>query len=291
VIDDWLGQIPRFPVKTFEGTFHLKHHKADTIINHLTKYDTFWRQTVCRAGKPSIYPYVKFLCAQTMLCHSVSASAFINYFQMGETTSRRCLSKLTTGMVQCNALANIHLRKPTKSDARNIVELQQADHKIPAMMGSLDITKVHWKNCPTAWKGQFSRTREITGLGLEAVVDHSLWFWYAEFGYPGTLNDINVWKCSALFKSMINVDHEKLDFDFVVDGEVFLKLFNVVDGIYPSLTQFLLAELDPHINIACSFAADQEAHRKDIERVSGVLKIKYVLLLPPINLHYHNDTY
>jgi hypothetical protein len=79
---------------------------VDTIINHLAKSDQFWRQTLCRAGKPSISPHVKFLCAQKMLCYGISSSAFVEYFQMGETTSRRCLSKLTRGMVDCNALVN-----------------------------------------------------------------------------------------------------------------------------------------------------------------------------------------
>jgi hypothetical protein len=56
-----------------------------------------------------------------VLCYGVSASAFIDYFQMGDTTSRRCLSKLTMGMDSCHDLASIHLRKATLSDAKNIV--------------------------------------------------------------------------------------------------------------------------------------------------------------------------
>jgi hypothetical protein len=130
-----------------------------------------------------------------MLCYGISASAFVDYFQMGETTSRRCLSKLTPGMVDCDALANVYLRKPTKSDARNIVKLHEKVHKIPGMMGSLDVMKVHWKNCPTARKGQFQGSEKYSGLGLEAVVDNNLWFWHAAFGFPGTLNDINIWEC------------------------------------------------------------------------------------------------
>ncbi len=83
VMDDWLGPIPRFPDKSFECTFRIKRVMVDTIINHLAKRDSFWRQTLCRAGKPSISPYVKFLCGQKMLCYGVSASAFVDYFQMG----------------------------------------------------------------------------------------------------------------------------------------------------------------------------------------------------------------
>ena len=66
------------------------------------------------------------------------------------------------------------------------------------MMGSLDVTKVHWKKCPTAWKGQFQGREKISSIGLEAVVNNNLWFWHAAFGFPGTLNDINIWERLSL---------------------------------------------------------------------------------------------
>ncbi len=112
-------------------------------------------------------------------------------------------------------------------------------HKIPDMMGSLYVTKVHWKNCPTAWKGQFQGREKYQGLGLEAGFDNNLWFWHAASGFPGTLNDINIWEHSALFESMINGEHEKLDFDYVVDREVFSKMFYLVNGIYPYLSRYV----------------------------------------------------
>jgi hypothetical protein len=63
-------------------------------------------------------------------------------------------------------------------------------------------------------------------------VDNNLWFWRAYFGFPGTLNDINIWERSSLFESMINGEHDELDFDFIVDGQVFTELFYLVDDIY-----------------------------------------------------------
>jgi hypothetical protein len=68
------------------------------------------------------------------------------------------------------------------------------------------------------------------------VVDTNLWFWHDAFGCPGTLNDTNIWERSSLFESMINGEHDELDFDFLVDGEVFSKLFYLADGIYPQLS-------------------------------------------------------
>ena len=64
---------------------------------------------------------------------------------------------------------------------------------------------------------------------------------------------------------MINGEHNELEFDFLVDGEVFSKLYFLVDGIYLQLSRFLSSESNPHTNNAFSFAEDQKAHRKDIE--------------------------
>ncbi len=137
------------------------------------------------------------------------------------------------------------------------------------------------ENCPTAWKGQFQGREKYAGLGLEAVVDTNLWFWHAAFGFSGTLNDINIWERSALLESMVNGEYEKIDFNYFVDGEVFSILFYLVDGVYPSLSYFILSESDPHTNIAYSFATDQESLRKDVERGFGVLKINFLAIDSP----------
>ena len=117
------------------------------------------------------------LCPE-VLCYGVSVSAFIYHFQMRETTLRRCLSKLTTGMVCCDALANIYLRKPTKLDAKNIVNLHQQVHKIPGMMGLLDVTKVHGKNCPTDGRvnSKAERSMQVQDWRQSAAIDNNLWF-------------------------------------------------------------------------------------------------------------------
>ena len=123
---------------------------VDIMIDHLAKHNKFWRQIVCRAEKPSISPCVKFLCGLKMLCYGVSASDLFEYFQMGKSRLRTCLSKLTQGIVERNSLANVYLQRPTKLDARNKVSLHEKVRKIRGMMGLLDVTKVHWRHSPTA---------------------------------------------------------------------------------------------------------------------------------------------
>ena len=80
---------------------------------------------------------------------------------------------------------------------------------------------------------------------------------------------------------MVNGEHKKLDFDYVVDGEVCSELFYFVDGIYPSLSCFISSES----------ATNQESLRKDVERSFGALKIKFLTLTHPINLHHRDNIY
>jgi hypothetical protein len=56
---------------------------------------------------------------------------------------------------------NIYLRRPTKSDTMNIVDLHLQVHNIPGTIGSLNVAKFHWKNCPTAWKANFKVKRSL----------------------------------------------------------------------------------------------------------------------------------
>ena len=67
------------------------------------------------------------------------------------------------------------------------------------MLGSLDCMHWKWKNCPTAWVGQYAGRSESPTIILEAVADYDLWIWHAYFGMPGTNNDINVLKLSNFF--------------------------------------------------------------------------------------------
>ena len=82
--DDWMGPVPRVSDKSFERTFRITRSMVETLVTHLAKRDSFWRQTVCRAGRPSICPYVKFLMGMKMICYGVSGNAFVDYFQMSD---------------------------------------------------------------------------------------------------------------------------------------------------------------------------------------------------------------
>ena len=70
------------------------------------------------------------------------------------------------------------------------------------MIGSLDCMHWTWKNCPTAYGGQYTGKEKEPTIIFEAVASYDTWIWHAFFGLPGTLNDLNVLDCPPLFKNL-----------------------------------------------------------------------------------------
>jgi hypothetical protein len=177
-----------------------------------------------------------------MICYGVSASAFVDYHKFSESTARRCIHHLTKGLVTCPLLSGVYLRNASKADAHRVTGMHHHVHKMPGMLGSLDVTKVAWKNCP-----------KYATIALESIVDYNLWFWHASFEFPGTLNDINIWERSSLLESMINEQHDMIDHEFCLNGVLFNKHLYLVDGIYRSLPRFLGLETDPATKLDGAF--------------------------------------
>ena len=242
-------------------------------------------------GKLSDSPVVKFLVAQKMICYGMSVNAFKDYFQIGELTGDQCLSKLCTGIVSSLKYSNLCLRFPTRSDAQRVVNLHKEVHGIDCMIGSLDVTKIHWLSCPTAWKGQFEGREGIPTIGFEAVADYNLWIWHSAFGFPGLMNGINIWERSPLLELMIMVLMTKLILILLSMGNPFWKLYNLVDGIHPLLSRFVPIISDPSTRSDQEFAKKQESIEKSIERVFGLLRKKFLALSSGMRFYAMDDIF
>jgi hypothetical protein len=109
VRSNWYSPCPRFDDCQFEHTYRIKRSMDEGIICHLTAFDSFWLQSIDCCRREMIDPIVKFLSAQKLICYGVSFSAFKDYFQMGESTVRLCLRKVTGGIVMCLAISDQYL--------------------------------------------------------------------------------------------------------------------------------------------------------------------------------------
>uniref|UniRef100_A0A0D3BRF8 Nuclease HARBI1 n=1 Tax=Brassica oleracea var. oleracea TaxID=109376 RepID=A0A0D3BRF8_BRAOL len=134
-----------------------------------------------------------------------------------------------------------------------------------------------WKNCPTAWKGQYTWGSGKPTIVLEAVASYNLWIWHVFFGPPGTLNDFNVLDRSPVFDDIINGQAPQVTYS--VNGREYHLAYYLPDGIYPKWTTFIQSIPLPQGPQAVLFAQRQEAVQKDVERAFGVLQARFAIIM------------
>ncbi|XP_019100954.1 PREDICTED: uncharacterized protein LOC104789701 [Camelina sativa] len=110
---------------------------------------------------------------------------------------------------------------------------------------------------------------------LEAVADYDLWIWHAYFGMPGSNNDINVLKASNLFSKLAQGTAPPAN--YIIKGNKYTICYYLADGIYPKWLTIVHTISNPDGPKKKLFAAKQEACRKDVERVFGVLQSKFAI--------------
>ena len=222
------------------------------------------------------------------LAYGCAPAAFLDYFQMGETTARDSL-KIFCKAVVSSHLKETYLRPMTRDDAIRISRMHEEEFGVAGIMGCLDCMHVYWRNCPMAWQGQYKGKEDLALVVLEAVADYNTWFWHQYFGPPGTLNDINIWDRSPLLRSFLNGEMDTIDFSYEINGKMFNKVFYLVDGIYPELSRFCKTISIPLGRNQAKYSKWQEGSRKSVERAFGILQRKFQILTRPVELFYEED--
>ena len=120
----------------------------------------------------------------------------------------------------------------TSSEA-DIVRIQNMSAKrgFSGCTSSLDCMHWEWKNCPTAYHGQYKGKEKRPTIILEGVADDELWIWHAFFGMPGACNDINVVDNSPLFDEIM-AGLFPPSTQYVINGVSRSRGYYLADGIY-----------------------------------------------------------
>jgi Plant transposon protein len=113
----------------------------------------------------------KVLLPLKTFAYGVAPHAFSDYFQMSRQYARDC----------CKHFARIvkllytkeFLRVPTKDDLKNIAKLHEKVHGTAGLLGSLDCTHTHWKNCPKGWQGSYKGKYHFKLVRMISVYFHS----------------------------------------------------------------------------------------------------------------------
>jgi hypothetical protein len=286
---DYLGPDPFFG-HYFERVFRVSRGIVERLLQVAGASSSFFvlqRNKV--TGELGIRPEAKVLIALKQLAFGSSTIAYIDYFQMSDTTGRKCFKDLCK-IIATSELREEYLGSPTKSDARRLSRMHEVEYGVPGCIGSLYCRHVRWRTCPRAWHGQYEGKEGTATIAIEAVADHTTRIWHTAFGFPGTLNDINIWDQSPLLRSFIDGSFQRdIDFDYVINGKSFGQLWLMVDGIYPELSRFVKNVSVPITEEHRYYSKWQEACRKCVERAFGILKRKFMILSNPIELFFESD--
>ncbi|XP_047977459.1 putative nuclease HARBI1 [Salvia hispanica] len=284
---DYFAEEPRYPADVFRRRFRMRRSLFLRIVNALSARYPEFRLQRDAAGKPGLSPLQKCTVAIRQLAYGGSADMFDEYLQCGETTGNECLKNFCQGVREI--FGEHYLRSPDAADCQFLLDWHWRTHGFPGMLGSIDCMHWQWKNCPTAWRGQFTTGYKGTHptIILEAVADQRLWIWHAYFGIAGSNNDLNVLNSSPLFNERINGLGPSIE--FTANGNVHNMGYYLADGIYPQWPVFLKTIRCPLGDRRRYFARAQESARKDVERAFGVLQSRFALVKGPTRFFYQGD--
>ncbi|XP_048614443.1 uncharacterized protein LOC125587639 [Brassica napus] len=274
--NDYFSDTPTYPENFFRRRFRMNKPLFMRIVDRLSTEVQYFQQKEDGLGRLGLSALQKCTAAIRVLAYGHAADTVDEYIRLGETTTRLCVENFVEGII--NLFGDEYLRRPTPADLQRLLNIGEY-RGFPGMIGSIDCMHWEWKNCPTAWKGQYSRGSGKPTIVLEAVASYDLWIWHAFFGPPGTLNDINVFDRSPVFDDIIKGQAPQVT--YYVNGREYHLAYYLTDVIYPKWATFIQSISLPQGPKAQLFAQRQEAVRKDVERAFGVLQARFAIVKNP----------
>ncbi|XP_030939981.1 putative nuclease HARBI1 [Quercus lobata] len=281
---DYFADTPVYPPNLFRRRFRMSRSLFLRIQSRVETYESYFIQKRDGAQKWGLSSLQKITAALRMLAYGVTADFMDEYVRIGESTVMKSLKKFVKAVV--DIFSNEYLRSPNNDDIARL--LANGERRgFPGMLGSIDCMHWKWKNCPVAWKGQYSGHIHEPTIVLEAVASYDLWIWHAFFGLPGSNNEINVLERSPIFYELEQGRAPAVNYS--INGHEYKMGYYLADGIYPKWSTFVKTIPYPREQKKKLFAQAQEANRKDVERAFGVLQARFAIVRGPARF-FHAET-
>ena len=271
----------------FETRFRVSRVVFNTLYNEVYGVDPFI-QKYDAVGKKGIHPLVRFTACFRMIAYGDSFDREDENFRLSGSALRPSFKSFCK--IIYNKFSDKYLnRTPNKLERESILKVN-AKRGFPGLLASWDCSHFEWHKCPIQLHGQFKNGRyKGKTIVLEAVVDCYLRIWYAHFGFPGTLNDINILGKSNIVFDILDGKFDLKTDPYIINGYERDYLYFLVDGIYPPWSIFINSYDHSTTDKQKYFAKQQEAVRKDVERVFAVLSTKFQILSRPFRLWELSD--
>ncbi|CAK8543660.1 unnamed protein product [Lathyrus sativus] len=151
----------------------MRRHVFLHIVEALGNHDEYFQRRIDAVGRMGLSPLQKCTTALRILAYGSPVDSVDDYVRIGESTTLECLDRFIIGV--CTIFGAQYMRRPNNEDIARLLQINAA-RGFPGMLGSIDCMHWEWKNCPVAWKGQFSRgDHGKPTIMLKAVASQDLW--------------------------------------------------------------------------------------------------------------------
>ncbi|XP_076925743.1 uncharacterized protein LOC143588693 [Bidens hawaiensis] len=139
------------------------------ILHDIEREVPWFTQRVDARGRVGFSTLQKCTAAIRYMAYGTASDMFDEYLKMASRHIRSCVYKFSKAIVLL--YRSRYLRKPTASEVEQLQAKHAEKYGFVGMLGSIYCTRWDWKNCPTAWHGQFARgDHPYPSIILEAVV-------------------------------------------------------------------------------------------------------------------------
>ena len=279
------GRESTYNEKDFERRFRCPRTVFNRIFDALMGQDPFLHNKDA-TGKLGVYPLVKLVGCFRYLAYGDAYDRDDENLEMGESTLEGYVKKFTKLMKK--EFGQQYLNRCPNSHEREAIASVMTRKGFPGCLASWDCKHFNWKNCPMRLSGQHKGHGEggKNTLILEAISDHRRYIWYANFGDPGSLNDLNILDKSSIVGAMLRGELNITIDPYTINNNERDWMYFLVDGIYPEWSIFINTFNKATDPIKKHFASVQEAVRKDIECAFGILVSQFHILQRPIRNWY-----
>jgi hypothetical protein len=128
------------------------------IVKDIEHHDDYFSHKKDALGNPGLRGIQKITSSLRILAYGGSFDANDEYICIGESTAAKSLYRF------CNTVIDLYsagyLWSPNESDVKKLLAVGKA-RGFPGMLGSIDCMHWEWKNCPTAWHGQYQGKEKV----------------------------------------------------------------------------------------------------------------------------------
>ncbi|KAK6778114.1 hypothetical protein RDI58_024832 [Solanum bulbocastanum] len=175
---DYFSATPRFNDAIFRRRYRMSRNLFLRIVDAIKDHDMYFEQRIDALGRFGLSTLQKITAVFRMLAYGLPTDATDEYVKIGESTTIESMKRFCRAIVE--VFGEQYLRSPTPNDVARLLHIGE-QRGFPRMLGSLDCMHWKWKNCPTAWAGQYTGRNGSSTIILEAVADYDLWIWHAYF--------------------------------------------------------------------------------------------------------------